>query len=88
MFRYAFDGFGYLMGGIFALAIGLTIAGIWVADKEHKEWQAYVVANDCKLIATTKGGFIYSIGDKGALITTAMPDRNTWKCADGVEHTR
>lgn len=105
IFENALDAWGYdwterLVVGLFALAgFGLVLLipwMIWASIEEAKEWQAFSVTHDCKVVgrmssSTSTGlGFgMMSNGQMGTVMTTnTIPAKTGYACNDGVTYWR
>ncbi len=83
-----------VMSLICAALIGLLIKAVIV---EQREWDAFSVAHECKIVGQAKGhastgvgfGATGSGGQMGTIITTSRtPDTTGWLCNDGVTYWR
>lgn len=79
-----------------ALILGFISVAIWAIAEDEKQWQQFVIDNNCKVIehirgATSTGfvsGYAGPSGSAGGVVTTIEPDRTVYQCDDGIKYTR
>ena len=80
-----------LLMALLIAAIPLTIYG---TIQEQKEWDAFSVAHNCRVVAKISGftltGVAPVIGGNGgvAVTITSIPGKTGWQCDDGVTYYR
>jgi hypothetical protein len=70
-----------------AATLGLFGLGIYLGIQEQKQWDAFAVAHECKLIAHKSGYSMYGFHN-GKYQTYYVPSQDTYHCNDGVDYTR
>ena len=78
------------------LVVALIPLGIWAAVEEQKEWEAFSVAHECKVVGRMRGstqtGVGYGMTSNGkfgtVVTTTSTPDKTGYLCNDGVTYWR
>lgn len=90
------DGVGKLLLAVIAVLLLMIPLAIYGTIQEEKKWQAFKVANNCKIVGHEKGhtstgiGFgMMPNGQMGTVMTTSStPDKTGWACDDGVTYWR
>lgn len=93
--RYGYNGARKVVYA-FIFLVALLSLMVYLLHKEAREWEEFVEANNCQIVAKTRGRTSKGIGTSfdangnyvPTVITTREPDRITWKCDDGLEYTR
>lgn len=70
-----------------AVCAGLILLGI----ESEKQWQAWVVKHECRIIEKTQGEHhtgVVMIDGKPSVVTTYTPGKTAWLCDDGVTYWR
>lgn len=76
--------FSVAVVGVIAL-----VAFVVYAEKAEKErWAQYAKENECKVIATKQATGHWIRNAQGDSEWVTIRGTSTWKCSDGVEHTR
>jgi len=77
--------------GLVTVVILLLIGLGYAAIEENKQWEAFKIAHDCRVVGKQKGhvstGYV-STGNGGGVVTTVSPDKTGWECNEGVTYWR
>lgn len=81
---------------VICIAIIIMIAVFITAVENNKEWEAFKIKHNCKLIermsGSTSTGYGYGITTSGkvgyGMITTSTPSKECWICDDSVKYWR
>jgi hypothetical protein len=83
---------GGLGGFLLAICGALLILGLYAMAQESKQWEAFKVAHDCKVVAKMRGSSQVAPGFSGSGNVTftviTEPDKTGWLCNDGVTYYR
>lgn len=78
---------------IAALVISIPFV-IWAHIEESRQWEAFKVAHECKVVGKKKGSTSTTVmpivgGNGGVGIgVSSTPDQTAWECNDGVTYWR
>lgn len=71
--------------GLAAALLGIVIVGaVFLAIKDHRDWNEYMVAHDCRVVAKSAAQSVWHSDGT----TSTIPATTTYRCNDGVEYVR
>lgn len=78
---------------LIAAIVGVCVSIVAIAEsRDRDDWQRFIVENECRVIAKTKGQTVTTTAtdSNGKTITGygTTKSTTTWRCADGIDYTR
>lgn len=75
-----------ILAVIFFAVFALFAIGVWALVVDARDWEAFKVAHECKIVGKMHGEMINTFDAKGNIGIGFTSGKTGWACNDGVTY--